>query len=67
VTAGPYLGPETGDVLDVRQLAELEGLRAARAVTDPFPVYEGTRAGEREAVAGDWFTPASLRRAAREH
>lgn len=32
--SGAYTGPETGDVLDARQLAELErlaGLRAARA------------------------------------
>lgn len=56
--SGTYTGPETGDVLNVGELAELEGLRAARAVTDPFPVYGGARAVEREPVAGDWFTPA---------
>lgn len=63
--SGAYTGPETGDVLDVRELAELEGLRAARAVTAPFPVYEVARAGEREPVAGDWFTPAMARHAAK--
>lgn len=37
----PYLGPETGDALDFRELAELELLalkRAASRVTQPFPL-----------------------------
>lgn len=47
--ASPYLGPETGDVLDARDLAELERMaaeHAAKAITQAFPVYAGPRTGE---------------------
>jgi hypothetical protein len=40
----PYLGPATGDVLDARELAELERMvlrRATGAVTEEIPLVTG--------------------------
>ncbi len=54
---GPYLGPETGDVLDARQLADLERRaleHSANALTQAFPIlpYTGPRTGETVVLEG---------------
>jgi hyaluronan synthase len=59
---GPYLGPETGDVLNFRELAELERLmleRPGTAVAKRFPPYTGPVTDEMVSLAR--LEPAAAR------